>query len=172
MFLRLKRIDERVPFRLPRRAWPGCLHDPEPPGAVSLVDAEADIESVVAAPVAAPSEPATTPAPWRSELASLETDLRAELRTLRTQAMTSSGTQTADWLRQVQALIDESEVRQQRNLALRVAELSRDFDLQRKADLVTVQQGLGRLESRTEAEAARARQMMNYIVRVSQQQQR
>jgi hypothetical protein len=72
-------------------------------------------------------------------------------------------------LRQIQALIDESEVRQQRNLALRVAELSRDFDLQRRAALVESKQGLGQLEGRTEAEVARNREMMNYIMRVSQQ---
>ncbi len=139
-----------------------------------------------AAPTAAASEraavqPAAAPAaaiestPWRTDLAALEEQLRAELRAVGAQAVSRAAPLRADdeaWLTRIQALIDESEVRQQRNLALRVAELSRDFDLQRKADLVTVQQGLGRLESRTEAEAARARQMMNYIVRVSQQQQR
>jgi len=60
-------------------------------------------------------------------------------------------------------------VRQQRNLALRVAELARDFDVQRDADLVQIEQGLGRIEGRSEAEAARSREMMNYIQRVSQQ---
>jgi hypothetical protein len=51
-----------------------------------------------------------------------------------------------------------------------MAEVSRDFSLQRQADLVQIQQGLGRLEGRTEAEAARARELMNYIMRVSQPQ--
>jgi len=126
------------------------------------------------APAATPA-PVVEPTPWRTDLAALEEQLRAELRAVQSEAVRSPAPLRADdeaWLTRIQALIDESEVRQQRNLALRVAELSRDFDLQRKADLVTVQQGLGRLESRTEAEAARAREMMNYIVRVSQQQQR
>ena len=70
----------------------------------------------------------------------------------------------------VQKLIDDAEIRQQRNLALRMTEVSRDFSVQRQADLVQIQQGLGRLEGRTEAEAARAREMMNYIMRVSQPQ--
>jgi hypothetical protein len=69
----------------------------------------------------------------------------------------------------VQALIDASEVRQQRNLALRMTEMSHDFDLQRKADLVQIQQGLGVLEGRS---AAERREIMNYLVRVSQQGQR
>ena len=66
-------------------------------------------------------------------------------------------------LRRMQALIDESETRQQQNLALRVTELARDFDVQRKADFVQIQQGLGRAE----AEAARTQQMMNYLVRTT-----
>ena len=49
-------------------------------------------------------------------------------------------------LRRVQALIDEAETRQQRNLALRVTELTREFDIQRKADFVQIQQGLGKIE--------------------------
>jgi hypothetical protein len=117
-------------------------------------------------------------APWRQDLRVLERQLRQEFLSPGVRpafAPASSGgaiaggrTTDAALLRQIQALIDESEVRQQRNLALRVAELSRDFDLQRQADLVQIRQGMGRLEGRTEAEAARARELMNYIVRVSQ----
>ncbi len=53
-----------------------------------------------------------------------------------------------------------------------MTEVSRDSAVQREADLVQIQQGLGRLEGRSDAEAARAREMMNYIVRVSQQSPR
>ena len=79
-------------------------------------------------------------------------------------------TRDDELLRRVQQLIDDSEVRQQRNLALRMTEVSRDFSLERQADLVQIQQGLGRLEGRTEAEAAKQRELMNYIIRVSQPQ--
>jgi anti-sigma factor RsiW len=145
------------------------------PGAAPLAAGSAAFtpERAAAEPAAAPA--AVEPTPWRTDLAALEEQLRGELRAVQAQAVHSPAPLRADdeaWLTHIQSLIDESEVRQQRNLALRMTELSRDFDLQRKADLVTVQQGLGRLESRTEAEAVRARQMMNYIVRVSQQQQR
>jgi hypothetical protein len=71
------------------------------------------------------------------------------------------------FMQRVQELLDASETRQQRNLALRITELARDFDLQRKSDLVTIQQGLGQLEGRTQAEAARTRELVNYIARVS-----
>jgi anti-sigma factor RsiW len=115
--------------------------------------------------------------PWRADLRALEQQLRAELTQARGPAVApvpaavSSRTSDADLLRRVQAMIDESEVRQQRNLALRMTEVSRDFAMQRQADLVQIQQGMGRLEGRTEAEAARARELMNYIMRVSQPQQ-
>lgn len=123
---------------------------------------------------------------WRAELAALEQRLRADIQGRSPASQTASsqlasgaptaspgpaqtGGVDAPTLRRVQALIDDSEVRQQRNLALRVAELSRDFDLQRKADLVQFQQGLGQLEGRTTVENARTRELMNYIIRVSQQ---
>lgn len=119
---------------------------------------------------------ATAPEAWRTELAALEQRL---LRELSKPAATSAATATPaagatrlsdqDLLRRVQQLIDEAELRQQRNLALRMTEVSRDAAVQREADLVQIRQGLGRLEGRSEAEAARAREMMNYIVRVSQQ---
>jgi hypothetical protein len=50
------------------------------------------------------------------------------------------------WKRFRQAL-DESEVRQQQNLQLRISEVTRDFDLQRRQDLVQVEQGFGRLDT-------------------------
>jgi hypothetical protein len=116
-------------------------------------------------------------AAWRAELAAVEERLRRELAPASRPADVQTATPVAarasdeELLRRVQRMIDESEVRQQRNLALRMTEVSRDFAVQRQSDLVQIQQGLGRLEGRTEAEAARARELMNYIMRVSQQPQ-
>lgn len=108
--------------------------------------------------------------PWQADLAKLAAQLRGEFQVWRdagrpTIAPVSSRTSDAELLRRVQAMIDESEIRQQRNLALRVEELSRDFNLQRQADLVEIQRGFGR----TEAEVQRARELVNYLMRVSQQ---
>ena len=72
-------------------------------------------------------------------------------------------------LRRVRALLSQSESRQQRELALRVAQLVRDFDWQRQTDLARIQQGLGRVESLTSAEAASHRQVMDILYRVAQQ---
>jgi hypothetical protein len=69
----------------------------------------------------------------------------------------------------VRALIEASERRQQRELALRLTHLLQDFDRQRQADLTRIQYGLGQLETFTGAEVARQRELMNQLIRVSQQ---
>jgi Putative zinc-finger len=73
-------------------------------------------------------------------------------------------------LSQVQSLVDESERRQQRELALRLAQVVQDFDTQRRADLVRIEHGFGQIESLTGQEAARQREITNYLVRASQRQ--
>jgi len=74
----------------------------------------------------------------------------------------------AEVLRQVREIVAQSETRQERELALRIAQVVRDSDLQRRADLALIQQGFGRLEAYTGAEVAQQRQMLNHWVRVSQ----
>jgi anti-sigma factor RsiW len=108
---------------------------------------------------------------WRPALAALEQSLRQELavassapaaEAVPTAAAAPDDAQTTSRLR---SLIQESERRQQQELALRLAQFSRDLDLQRRADLVRIDQGIGQLEGRTGAEVARQREMLNYIVR-------
>ncbi len=52
----------------------------------------------------------------------------------------------------------ESEKRQQRELALRVAEVAREAQLQRQADLVRIDRSLGLIQSRTGIEVMRTQQ--------------
>ena len=68
--------------------------------------------------------------------------------------------QSAAMMRSFRQALDESEVRQQQNLQLRIAEVTRDFDLQRRQDLVQVEQGFGRLDTQRQ-------QMLDAIRRVS-----
>ena len=75
----------------------------------------------------------------------------------------------AQILAQVRALIDESEQRQQRELALRTAQVVRDFDSQRRVDLAQIQRNFGQIEGLTGAEVREQRQMLNYLMRVSEQ---
>ncbi len=71
-------------------------------------------------------------------------------------------------LRQVRALLTDSEHRQQRELALRLTQAIRDVDTQRRADLVRIEQNMGQLEGATGQTADSLREQINYLVRVSQ----
>jgi anti-sigma factor RsiW len=73
-----------------------------------------------------------------------------------------------EMLRRVKALIDQSESRQQRELALRLSDVVHDFDTQRQADMQRVDQNFGQLEGQTGAEVARQRELLNSLVKVSQ----
>ena len=74
-------------------------------------------------------------------------------------------------LRRVQALVEQSESRQQRELALRIGELLRDVQAQRTADLVRIDRTLGYIQNGTGAEVMRQRRLLNDLaVRVTQRQ--
>lgn len=66
--------------------------------------------------------------------------------------------------RLVGELLAQSESRQQQELALRIAQVNRDVEAQRVADLSRVQQGFGRIEAMTTNEAAQHRDLANYIL--------
>jgi hypothetical protein len=70
----------------------------------------------------------------------------------------------------VRALLDESEKRQQRELALRVAEVLRDVNAQRQADLVKIDRNLGQMENTLGVQVLQQRQQVNYLMRANQRQ--
>jgi anti-sigma factor RsiW len=125
------------------------------------------------APTAAnPPGAAPVAEPWRTELAALEDRLRNELRAA---APASSEPRTigaddgdAVLLRRMRGIVDESERRQQRELALRLAGVIRDVDAQRRADLVRIDRSLGTIERNTGVEVMRQRETLNYLVRTAQ----
>ncbi len=111
-------------------------------------------------------------APWRADLAALERQLKTELRATQAsstaQTLRTASTTDADVSR-VRVLLQESEQRQQRELALRIAELLRDVDTQRHADLVKIDRTLGQAG----VEVMKNRQQldqMNLLYRASQRQ--
>jgi hypothetical protein len=126
----------------------------------------------VQAPAPGPARTVVRDDAWKGALADSEKRLRAEFAAQRTVTpqplLTRTGATNDDLLRQVRALIEESERRQQRELALRVAQVSTDVESQRRADLVRIEQNMGQIEGLTGAEAARQRELLNYLVRVSQ----
>jgi len=128
-----------------------------------------------AASPASVANPASA-APWRGELAVLEGRLRSEFQASRpsTQLIAAqaqraaSSASDAELLRRVRALIDDSERRQQRELALRVADVMRDVDSHRRADLSKIDRNLGAIQNNTGVEVMKQRELLNYLVRVSQ----
>jgi len=135
--------------------------------------------AAVAASAAAPAPIAPTAdgAPWRADLTALEQQLRTEFHASSIAAGAAppmvrsvSTPNDADLERRVRALIEDSERRQKSELALRVAQVMRDVDAQRRADLVKIDQSLGQLSNNTGVEVMRQRQLLNYLVRVSQKQ--
>jgi hypothetical protein len=123
-------------------------------------------------------------APWRADLTALERQLKTEFRAAQTSATQASAATVAplaaspraassadaDVLRRVRALLDESEKRQQRELALRVAEVVRDVNAQRQADLVKIDRSLGVVQNNLGVEVMKQRQSLNLLYRASQRQ--
>jgi hypothetical protein len=125
------------------------------------------------APAAPPAAARASGAEWQPAMAALESTLRAEIRAARSSDATpaSSAPSRSSELsaQRVADLIEQSERRQTQELALRLAQFGRDLEVQRRSDLVRINQGFGQFEGRAGAEIARQRQMLDYIMRVSAQ---
>lgn len=111
-------------------------------------------------PAVAPApQPAGADAPWRTEMASLERQLRDEVRQQITTVRAASATAgpvgvptavTADerrFMGAIQAMIDDSAQRQQLWTSYRINQVMGDFQVQRRADLARVQQNFDRLDA-------------------------
>lgn len=127
---------------------------------------------------AAPASPAATAAtPWRADLAALEQQLRTEFRQAplpqvaagdALSGATPRAMSDAEILRRVRALVEESDKRQQRELALRVAEVMNNVTAQRNADLLRIDRSLGLIRNNTAAELMKQRGTINYLVSTTQ----
>jgi len=115
-------------------------------------------------------------APWRADLAALQNQLRSEMRAqsatvTAASAVPAGGTLSdAEFRRRVRALLDESEKRQETELALRIAQVQRDVNAQRQADLTRINQNLGYIQRDTYGEQLKQREVVNYLLKVSQRQ--
>ncbi len=141
--------------------------------------------SVVPAPAAAASALTEAAPPAnvasRDDLESLAQRLRAEMSNMRAvpvSASTASSSSSpsvsgseSELLSRVRALIEESEQRQRRELALRTAEVVRDIDVQRQSDFTRIQRVFGQFEGTAGAEIQQQRQDLNNLIRVSQRPQ-
>jgi anti-sigma factor RsiW len=116
---------------------------------------------------------------WRDRLRLLDQRLQQlEQRDRRVQAATLPGDpggpgagrmSDAELLRTVRKIIADSETRQQRELAMRLTQVVREFDATRAGDLARIEQGLRRVQGLTDAELIRHRDTLNQLWRVTQQ---
>jgi hypothetical protein len=75
----------------------------------------------------------------------------------------------ADVIRRVREMLAQSETKQQGQLAVRIAQVIRDFEAQRVADLTRIQQGLRGIERTVTEEAQGHREAINYLLTSSKQ---
>ena len=123
------------------------------------------------APAARPAQADT--APWRAELTALQTDLRSEMRA---QAATVSAASTpaatpmtdVEFQQRVRVLIDDSERRQQNELALRLAQLQTDVHAQQQAEVRRVNQNFRDVTSTYGDQLLKQQRQINYLLPVSQ----
>lgn len=99
------------------------------------------------APAAAPS----AAVPQSVDIDALERELRTRLT-----SPNASAVDTEALLQRMRAMIDQSEQRQQRELALRLAQVAGEVDAQHQADLLRIQQSVGQTQ-----------EVMDYLVRTS-----
>jgi hypothetical protein len=115
-------------------------------------------------------------APWRAELTALENQLRTEMKASQavvTAASAPAGPAAmsdAELRRRVRVLLDESERKQQNELALRLVQFQRDINAQHQADLTKFSQNIGYIQRETYGELLKQRQGMDYLLKVSQKQ--
>jgi hypothetical protein len=114
---------------------------------------------------AAPSAaPVADDQPWRTELASLEQQLRSEIRSSRQDAPRAAATPVDEaTVRRVLQLIAASERRQDRELALRFTQFAREMNMQRIADFQRIGRGFGQFDE----QMLRQQQMLNNYIRIS-----
>jgi hypothetical protein len=105
---------------------------------------------------------------WRSELTALEQRLRGEMRSSVAAAPAATPARDDEIMRRVRDMIAASERRQERELALGVANVVRDVNASRAGDLARIEHTLGALQTSTGAELIKQRQqMVNYLTQVS-----
>jgi len=70
-------------------------------------------------------------------------------------------------LQRVREMLGQSEARQQRALAVRTAEITREVDAQRKLDLAAIDQGMARLQNTSGAEVKSYRDAIQRLAKAN-----
>ena len=135
-------------------------------------------ETPVAIPVPGPARTSAKTDAAAEEMRAVLASLDARVRQLESEprapglqqaALKSARQADAEILQHVQEWLAQSESKQRQELALRIAQVWRDVDAHRVADLNRIQQGFGRLDAITTQESAAHRDLANYIVASARQ---
>jgi hypothetical protein len=125
----------------------------------------------IPAPEARAPVAAGAPQAWSANLSAIEQRLRTEFNAVPPRTIPATATiSDVELQRRVRSILEESERRQERELALRVAEVMKDVSAQRQADLVKIDRSLGFIQSSTYGEQMKQREVVNYLLKVSQKQ--
>jgi hypothetical protein len=114
---------------------------------------------------------------WKQQAQQLDQRLReieqslARNRSGSLQSVAASGMTDEEVLQRVREMLGQSETRQQRLLAARLAAVTRDFDVQRRIDLAAVDQGMTRLQNSSGAEVKQYRDLIQRMYRLTAYQQ-
>jgi anti-sigma factor RsiW len=136
----------------------------------SAAPAPAAATSAAAAP-AAPAAVMPVASVTRQDLDAVAQQLRreiAETRQAPAPVPVAARANSDDMMRQVRALIAESEQRQQRTFALQTAQVVRQLDAQRRVDYAEMQRTVGQIQNLTGAAVRDQNQLVNYLINASQ----
>jgi anti-sigma factor RsiW len=130
----------------------------------------------VASPTAAPQSAAAGLAnvDWKAQAEALDRRLRDLERSVAArpqslQSASATGASDDEVLQRLRDIVSQSETRQQRLVAARLAELTRNIDAQRKLDLAVIDQGMTRLQNTSGAEVKQYRDAIQRLYRATYQ---
>ena len=106
-----------------------------------------------------------------ADLAAVEQRLQRQIAGLRSVSTAAAPVRVAandaEVIERVRALLTESEERQRRETAIRLTQVLRDVDMQRRMDLARIEDTFGQMQGLTGAELLQQREVLNYLQRVS-----
>jgi anti-sigma factor RsiW len=121
-----------------------------------------------------PVNPVDNIAPWRAELTALQAELRTELRAQQAASVAAASSAPAgampdgEFRRRVRVLLDESEKRQQSELALHMVQLQTDLNAQLQAQASRVSQNFRDVTSTYGDQILKQQRQINYLLPASQ----
>ena len=115
----------------------------------------------------------TTTVDWKAQAEALDRRLRDLEQSMASRPAPAQAAAVdasdSELIQRVHDLVSQSETRQQRVVAARLAELARNFDAQRKLDLAAIDQGMTRLQSTSGAEVKQYRDLTQRVIRAALQ---